>query len=295
MKLVVFMFICYVIIPFQRITAQQNTRIESEYKLAVPDSLIEDVALYLSDYFSGDFLMINRDSLQLEKAVEIFKDSYFDTRSGKLLEQQIGLRHRRRYLNAELINELVQLKLPDSEDGVQRQEIKFNVPTKINVLDEMSRKPLLKYVNPSDRDLLTFNLRKVAVSVDDLREIVKLTQIRDRIYFSDKKGSVATVTLDKVKHASFPFQGFTELEIEINESRYTNANNIEKAYLENISEQLKLGITKEFPLLKIDQTPKYNKLMLLIQNDFLSKINNYFMWGVYGFIFLMACFKFFIV
>jgi len=181
--------------------------------------------------------------------------------------------------------------LPDSKDGITRQEIKFEVSGKINQLDELSRNPVLKYIAPAERDFLRFTLHKFGVYIKDLREIVALTQKRERIYFSDEKGSVATITLDKVSHNKFPFQKFTELEIEINEQRYTESDLAEKIYLENISKGLKFKVKKKFPQLIIDQTPKYNKLMALINADVFSRLPNALTWTIYIIILLFACIK----
>lgn len=269
----------------------QKSRIESEYKLAVPDSIVNRLEGYLIDHFDGDYFVFENDSFQLSRATERFVDYYFDAKDNTLSDQQIGLRHRLRYLDKELINELVQLKLPDSADGITRKEIKFEVASSSNVLDDLSRDPLLQYLSPADRDLLAFQLRKLGVDIKDIKEAVKLTQIRNRIYFNDTKGSVATITLDKCTQASFPFHGFTELEIEINEQRYTNATKQEIVYLENINENLKSNIQNVYPSLKIDQTPKYNKLMNQINKSLMSKINDHVMWFVYVCIVILAGFK----
>lgn len=272
--------------------SQERSRIESEYKLAVPDSLVDKLESFLQQYFAGDSLIIQDDHLSINQSAEVFVDQYYDTNDQKLRKQEIGLRHRLRYLETELLNELVQLKLSDSEDGIRRQEIKFDVSKKKNVLDGLSRHPVLQFLNPSDRDRLSFQLKKYDVNVNDVKEAVRLRQNRNRVYFSDKWGSVATITLDKVSQRNFPFHGFTELEIEINELRYTNASTDEILYLEQINENLKSIIHKTFPDLLIDQTPKYNKLTSQINDSVLSKVSEYFMWLIYVCIVGLALFKF---
>jgi len=271
--------------------SQGQSRIESEYKLAVADSLVVELESFLNHFFAVDSFTIQNESLTINQSTEVFVDQYYDTNDQILRQEDIGLRHRLRYVDTELLNELVQLKLPDSQDGIRRQEIKFDVLKNRNVLDELSRHPVLQFLKPSDRDRLSFQLKKYDVKISDVKKAVKLKQNRNRFYFSDKWGSVATITLDKVNQTNFPFHGFTELEIEINEQRYTNASQDEILYLEQINENLKMIINKTFPDLMIDQTPKYNKLTNQISTSYLSTVANYFMWLIYFCIVGLALFK----
>jgi len=221
----------------------------------------------------------------------LFVDSYFDDVKQKLLKQDIGVRHRLRYSQDVLINELVQIKLPTSADGVIRQEIKYEVPNKSNLLDQISRHPILQFVRTADRDQFSFELRKWDVDVTDIRKELTLTQKRKRYYINDKLGSVATISFDHVRNKKMPFQEFFELEIEINEIRYTEASRDEKAYLEYITGTVKEKIMSQFPHLRIDQTPKYNKLSTLIDVSYASKFADYGMWLFYGLILCMAVVK----
>lgn len=274
------------------ILAQEQERKESEFKLAVPEIEVERLGEFLLTTFNGSYCVVGADTLSVDRSEELFTDVYFDTREKELLNQQIGLRYRKRYIENELLSELIQLKLPHSTDGVLRQEIKFDVVSKIDFLDERASHPLLQCINLVDRDRLSFYLRKYEVNVKDLRKALSLKQLRQRTYFADKKGSVATITLDEVNDKTLPYQGFTELEIEINEIRYTSANLEERQYLEGIVEQLKHKIISTFPALRIDQTPKYNKLAGMLDENVYSKLSNYGMWLVYCFVVGLAVIKF---
>lgn len=272
------------------VSGQPMNRLESEIKLAVADSTVQRLESYLNKHFSHIYYVNAKDSLFIQRASEVFIDKYFDTKEQNLLNLQIGLRHRQRKYENEELRELVQLKLPASDNGVLRREIKFECSGNQDIFD-LSRHPLLQYLSVEDRDQLSFYLRKYGLGIEGLREEIQLQQKRTRIYFSDAQSSVATITLDKVKHKSFPFQGFTELEIEINELRYTNADQTERRYLENFVSTLESTIRDEFPILKTDQTPKYNKLFVAVRNSKLSTASQMSMWIIYVFIIVLACVK----
>lgn len=268
-----------------------QSRLESEYKLSVSIDDIESLQSYLTDEFKEGTYQADGIALAVERADELFVDSYFDDDANRLLAQKVGVRHRLRYNNAVLTNELIQIKLPSSNDGVVREEIKYKVPKEINAVDQISRHAVLQFVDAADRDHFSYQLRQLGVDVNHLKQALRLSQRRARIYFVDEKGSVATISLDHVKNKKIPFQGFYELEIEINEVRYTEADPIDKEYLETINRYLKQKIVSRFPNLIVDQTPKYNKLYAVIEASPMSKLVDKGMWGVYGLVIVFAGFK----
>ena len=268
-----------------------QTRLESEYKLSVALDDIESLQSYLTDEFKEGIYQADGIALTIERADELFVDSYFDDDDNGLLAQEVGVRHRLRYNHAVLTNELIQIKLPSSTDGVVREEIKYKVPKKINAVDKISRHPVLQFVDAADRDHFSYQLRQLGVDANKLKQSIRLSQRRARMYFLDEKGSVATISLDHVKNKKIPFQEFYELEIEINELRYTEADPADAAYLETINRHLKQKIVSRFPNLIVDQTPKYNKLYAVIEASPMSKLVDKGMWGIYGLVIVLAGFK----
>lgn len=268
--------------------AHAQARLESEYKLSVMPGDVSPLQSYLQAEFKEGTYQLDSIQLTIDIAQELFVDSYFDDDKNQLLDQNIGLRHRLRYSHATLINELIQIKLPDSQDGVIRQEIKYKVPSRINAVDKISRHPVLQFVDAADRDHFSYQLRRLGVDAKQLKQELRLSQKRNRIYFADDKGSVATLSLDHVKNKKIPFQEFYELEIEINEVRYTRADVKGKEYLETINRHIKKEVLTRFPNLEVDQSPKYNKLHALISRSATSNIVDYGMWFIYGIIILLA-------
>jgi hypothetical protein len=69
-----------------------------------------------------------------------------------------------------------------------------------------------------------------------------------------------TFTLDEVSSFYFPYNTFVELELELNEIRYTDASYNEQKKLESMNAKIKQSIFDRFDDLIQDQTPKYNKM-----------------------------------
>lgn len=265
---------------------QSNSRLENEFKLSVPISLEDSVWQFLQDDFIKENGIKNF-SLSEEK----FIDRYFDSKNEDLKNDEAGLRFRQRYIDEILEKELIQLKLPIDENGIVREEIKYEKSDKLSFDDPFSRHELLKYLNQNDRDDLEFHLTPYKIRLGQIKKIESLVQKRKRIYLFDEEDiALATVTLDKVSNLKFPFHHFTELEIELNEIRYTQADSLEKANLEHLSHNIKSSITNRFTQLVVDQTPKYNKMRTLTSNSLLYNLGRYIVWFVFGMIVLAALF-----
>jgi len=271
----------------------QQGRLENEYKLSIPQEDVEDLWNYLQDEFCKDNLTISGHILKGVKSVEKFKDVYFDNEDLDLIRHNIGLRYRKRYKDGVLLKTLIQLKTPYSSDAVVRNEFKFEPVHKKNT-DIDARHPLLKYLDKSSLESLQFELSPYKLRPKNLSKSVNLEQVRSRIYLSDNQGvSVATLTLDEVTNYFFPYQTYAEMELEINEVRYTNAQESEKKMLVDINEYLKNSIQGKFLNLEIDQRPKYNKMKELIEASFLSKLRLYYMWIIFAGVLILVGYKFF--
>lgn len=286
--------ICFIVFfsSVNYLLAQQG-RLENEYKLSIPQEDLENLWQYLQDEFCKDSLTIAGHTLKGIQSVEKFKDIYYDNKALDLIKNNIGMRYRKRYKDDVLLKSLIQLKTPYSSDAVVRNEFKFE-PIIKKKTDINARHPLLKYLDKSGIESLQFELAPYKIRPKDLSESVNLEQIRSRIYLSDIHGeSVATITLDQVTNYYFPYQNYAEMELEINEVRYTQAENIEKQMLVDINEYLKKSIQGKFINLEIDQRPKYNKMKELIDGSFLSKVRHNYMWVLFSLILLMAIIKYF--
>ena len=269
----------------------QQGRLENEYKLAIPEGEVEDLWIFLQERFTGDIKMGDF-SLKGTSSVEKFIDVYYDTPSLDLLNDNIGLRYRKRYKDNILLKELIQLKTPFSADAVVRNEFKYE-PVKKKKTNIESRHPLIKHLDKSSQENLAFELAEYRVKLKDINEALQLQQIRSRIYLQDETGeSAATITLDKVKNTDFPYQDYAEVELELNEVRYTEADDAEKKMLVDVNNELKNAIHSSFPNITIDQRPKYNKMHELMKDDILSKLRYNYMWFIYGAIVLLGVFVF---
>lgn len=289
-RVVILYFLCF---SFSQDANAQQGRLENEYKLSIPQEDVERLWNYLQEEFCKESLTIAGHTLKGVKSVEKFKDIYYDNEALDLIKHNIGLRYRRRYKDDVLLKTLIQLKTPYSSDAVVRNEFKFEPDSKKNT-DINARHPLLKYLDKQSLESLSFELSPYKIRPKELSTSVSLEQVRSRIYLSDVKGeSVATLTLDEVTNYFFPFQTYAEMELEINEVRYTNAEESEKKMLVDINEYLKNSIQRKFVNLEIDQRPKYNKMKELIDESVLSKLRQYYMWIIFGIILILGLYKFF--
>ena len=139
---------------------------------------------------------------------------------------------------------------------------------------------MLKYIKKKDRRNLNYQLAKFGTESLKMLPEVTLRQTRSRIYITDSIASLATITLDVVTNLKFPFQRYTEMELELNEVRYTESDEVGKKKMERFNEKLRNGLLESFPSLYQDQTPKYNKMKQMIDASWLSRTYEYRMWIV---------------
>lgn len=268
-------------------------RLESEYKLDVPLDEVAAVWSHLQESYEKNALSISKMKLKGSSATEIFIDKYFDAADGRFAEEEISLRYRKRFKDGELIKELIQLKTPHSEDKVVRNEIKFEVARQKQYTDARSRHAFLQHLKNADEERMAYHLAPYAIRPEQLITALKLKQTRKRIYLSDAANeSYATLTLDKVSHANFPFQSYAELELELNEIRYTQSDAQGREKMENLNAEIKQALFSKFPSLKVDQRSKYRKLREQIAGSLLSKIYEQAEWFFFGTITIVALFLF---
>lgn len=244
----------------------QGMRVESEAKLDVPQAIAEEVWQYLlTRYAQPRFL--DRDGKQFTSStgIEDFRDVYFDTPRLELLERDTGVRHRTRNVRegsrVKDGRQLVQIKTDRSEHGAtHRAEVKFEVALKPRLQVGLDAHPVLRLVRRSEQDACLAELRLLGVAVEDLHPVLTLEQLRRRVYVHDRDGAVATLTLDQVRAGRWgAHTTFTEVEIELNEIRYTQADAKQRAWLDGVLATLQQDLLGKFPSIKQDQTPKYAK------------------------------------
>jgi len=273
--------------------AQFNTvadgRIESEYKLSVPKEIETQVWEFLTAEFDSTGIKKINPLFSSEVAQEVFYDQYFDDENKTLFNAKAGVRFRQRYVADTLSKNLVQLKLPLADTtGVARQEIKFNVYTKIKNLDRQAMHPFWRYVRPKNREEVNLYLASFDLTGNDLSPAIKVEQDRKRIYVSENGIPYLTMTFDEVCSFYFPYPCFTELELELNEIRFTDGSEEERVKMELINQLIKDKVLTQFPALQQDQTPKYNKMSLLLKDNLLEKIYSNLMYIILGIVVLYA-------
>lgn len=244
----------------------QQARLESEYKLDVPPQVEKKLWAYLQSDFESHKLKRFLPGLTSNASVEVFYDEYFDDAAYSLAAMEGGVRVRKRFVNDTLTRQLLQVKLASGDStGVAREEIKFDVNVKLALSDPHAMHPFWKLVKPGDRGEVSRLLATQRLQGDELQTAASLKQVRHRLYIQEHGEALMTITMDEVKATSPPYVRFTELEMELNEVRYTLADETERARMEELNRELKAEILSRFPELSQDQTPKYNKLLRLQQ------------------------------
>jgi len=249
--------------------ADDGVRIESEYKLTVPNDRRGEVWSYLEKrYENGEDLFLKDfdPSFRTEMSRELFVDVYFDTPALDLLERASGVRRRDRSFPDDPSHKkhgrsLVQIKLDRPADSaLNRSEIKFKVRKDLEVGEGNEGGPGSLIRKPSEREEFEARIRELGLDPESLREILTIRQTRRRAYISNSEGPFATITFDEVTaEAGGRKVDFTEVELELNEIRYTDADGTTRSTMEKVNDLLRRDLQDAFEFIEVDQTPKYNK------------------------------------
>ena len=266
-----------------------QARIESEYKISVPNDQKELLWSFLQSTFVNNAKGILPENTTTKIATEVFYDTYFDDAQETLLSYQAGARYRERYVQDSLIKTLLQLKVPTLDElGIARKEHKFSPEEKFDITDRTGLHPFLKHVKRKDVNDVDLILGQFGTTSTEMQASIKLKQIRKRIYISDTEGALMTFTLDEVSAFHFPYTQFVELELELNEVRYTDADFAGQAVLEEMNAKAKDAIFSQFENLEQDQTPKYNKMHAALSAQPSAWIYNNLMYILLGCISMCA-------
>lgn len=248
-------------------------RIESEAKLRVPLEATEEVWVYLQQHFKTCSWLDERGAKFTSTfGDEQFEDVYYDTPSLQLAAMQSGIRHRSRVVMSGSAmrkdgRQLVQIKLNrGDDDGLDRSEIKFTVDPSPGQKGPYLQFPLLALVDEDHRETCRQRIEKAGIDPFALRRVVEVDQNRRRVYVADQGGAFATVTLDACSIAEWGATArWTEIEVELNEIRYTEANEADRAWMQGRLAAIQKEIQTRFPAIVQDQTPKYNKALAAIE------------------------------
>jgi hypothetical protein len=248
-------------------------RVEVEAKIRVPLEERDSLWAWLQQRYAAPS-WLDREGLEFRATFgdEDFVDVYFDTPTLPLLAAQSGVRHRSRVVHSGSAarkdgRQLLQLKLNRHEEGgLGRTEIKFNVDPSPTVRTPDDGHPMIGLVKEDQRPDLFAAFAQIGVPPHDMRPILTVRQNRKRVYLSDQHGAYATLTLDDCTVDDWGVDAhWVEIELELNEIRFTEADSTERAQMARVVAAIQEDLQAAFPSLEQDQTPKYNKAFAFIE------------------------------
>ncbi len=244
-------------------------RIENEDKLVVPREKTKEVWNYMVKKLVNDKSYLKSLDSGFESYCydELFIDIYFDSPALQMLKKKSGIRYRTRWNldnpdHKKSGRRLLQVKINDIDGNeLNRGELKFKIDPSDNPNTRDELHPVIGLIDKPLRG--DFNQRMTEIGVDpySLKEILKLKQLRHSLYITLNGKAFMSIRLDEVSSKKFWFIKWehVELEPELNEVPYTEAAPEERERMEEISKKIVADILKEFPEIKRDLTPKYNK------------------------------------
>jgi adenylate cyclase class IV len=250
-------------------------RIEQEEKLSVPLDRKEEVWNFLLAKYVKDpaalkaldpgFTGYHND--------ELFIDTYFDTPDRKLIAMQSGVRHRKRVNLSDPSDpksgrELMQVKVNNiSANALERAEIKFKIKYPESSASPDDRHPMIGIVKKSQREDFKKELRSIGLDPESMRPELTLQDKRSRIYVLKDEKPFLSISFD---HVTADVSGrkaeFVEIEPELNEIAFTEADEPTRRYMEGILQKITQDILSNFHYIRRDLTPKYNKVFEQIQS-----------------------------
>jgi len=243
-------------------------RIEQEDKLLVPRERVEEVWTYLRQHLVEDkeFILSLDPKLTSKWSEELFHDTYFDTPSMQLHAMKSGVRHRKR---ENLSNpddpksgrELMQIKVNDiSDNELERAEIKFDIERMPRSSSAEDRHPMLGRVKPEHREAFKKRLVELGLLPVAMRPILTVTDLRRRVYLLKDGKAFLSVSHDQASSDLWwAHSEFCEIEPELNEIGFTEADAETRAYMETVLHRVVQDIKTKFPDIQENLDPKYNK------------------------------------
>jgi hypothetical protein len=244
-------------------------RIEQEDKLFVPRAEAEEVWAFLHERFvkDVDYLKSLDPLFTSYFDVELFADTYYDTPTLQLLAMQSGVRKRYRVnitnpADRKSGRELMQIKINDiTSNEFQRGEVKFAIEYPTDLEDPIEdTHPLLGPVKRSQRSEFKAHLAKIGLDPMAMRPLFTVHDIRTRIYIKRDGAPFMSVSFDRVSSRLWWADAeFIEIEPELNEIAYTDADPETRRYMESIGAKVSAEIVGRFPSIERNLVPKYNK------------------------------------
>lgn len=250
-------------------------RIEQEDKLTLPLEKREEVWGFL-------FAKYVRDTAALKEldplftsydSDELFIDTYFDTPDLQLLARQSGVRKRKRVNLSDPSDpksgrELMQIKVNNiSDNPLERSEMKFKVKYPKSVTSAEDRHPMIGAVKKSQREDFKKALQALGLDPESMKPSLTLQARRRRIYVLRGEEPFLSISFDHVTAESDGRKAeFVEIEPELNEIAFTEADEPARRYMEEILQKVTQDIFAHFQYVRRDLNPKYNKAFKQIQS-----------------------------
>lgn len=237
-----------------------TTRIENEYKLAIPLDKTEEVWAHLHQNNER----FKQNDIEISYSDEYFQDIYFDDANFSLLKNESGLRRRIRIIPLQPNNpkngrSLIQFKLNRNKVRTIRTEIKFEVKDKY-IGSHTHGRPMTLLKNKEKAPYQAV-LGKLHLTENDLLVSLIVVQRRRRVYIKLHGEPFATISLDDVTASKWwVTKQFVEVELELNEKLYTISDENTRQRMQVLLDTIKKNLEQKLPYVKQDQTPKYNKM-----------------------------------
>lgn len=248
-------------------------RIEHEVKLTVPSGKTEAIWSWLKTRYSDcSWLSNDQYTFSAQYGDEDFTDVYFDTPDLHFLKEESGVRYRSRVVHSGPADskdskQLLQIKLNRNDPtGLARSEIKYKIRSHLRTENQDDRHPMIRLLKSGERGDCKNTLRSLSVDPYSMKPVLTIKQNRRRIYLNDLVGAFATLTLDVCSTNSWATDiHWVEIELELNEIRFTQADNAEREKMTRIIETIQKDLLTTFPDIDQDQMPKYNKAFVAIE------------------------------
>jgi hypothetical protein len=219
-----------------------NMRIEQEEKLFVPLEIADEALAFLKHRYVEDKGRIAElDPLFTTYVhVEDFTDVYYDTPSLQLLAMQSGVRHRTRVNltdpdHRKSGRELMQIKLNNiTSNTLERGEIKFAIEHRLPKTAEDAH-PMLGIVKPGHRELFKQRLVGIGLDPQAMRPVLTVRDLRTRVYFNRDDKPFMSISFDQASSKLLWAEyRFVEIEPELNEIGFTDADPEMRRYMESV-------------------------------------------------------------
>ncbi|MGV3503406.1 MAG: hypothetical protein ACO1O1_06835 [Adhaeribacter sp.] len=235
-----------------------------QQKYLVPEHLADSLWRYLLRTYHTRALQKIDPRFAVQPLQETYVDEYFDDARQTLQRHQHSLRLRRIFAGRQVDRSWLQLKTsPRPRQRPARQLVYFNLNDRPDKHGRDPGHPFLRLVRQADRRQLDSLLAALGVQSRDLRPVLSLYQQRRQLYLRHNGNDLALLSLDAVGSEDGQAR-FYELELSLEESRFTRPDARQRQRLSQVLEMVQLDLSRHFPALRQDPRPKYNKLQDLL-------------------------------